>query len=112
MVGGKHGRWRPQPQVAVQVKLNPDGNLLRFAASDLKKQRQNARNRSRARQDRALQMELELERERQARRSQSNERRSGDHRKARPPGNIERQEQRPQRVQLLDDGIRTPGSDS
>lgn len=112
MVGGDTGAGGQQPQVAVQVKLNPDGKSVtvrRLRPEEAEAERQE---RSRARQDRALQMELELERERQARRSQSNERRNGDRRRTRPPGNIERQEQRPQRVQLLDDGIRTPGSDS
>jgi len=111
MVGGETSADGRQPQVAVQVKLNPDGKSVTVRRLRPEEAETERRERSRARQDRALQRELELERERQARRSQSNERRSGDRRRSRPAENIERQEQRPQRVQLPDDGIRTPGSD-
>lgn len=112
MVGGETNAGGQQPQVAVQVKLNPDGKSVTVRRLRPEEAEAERRERSRARQDRALQRELELERERQFRRSQSNERRSGDRRRSRQPENIERQEQRVQRVQLLDDGIRTPGSGS
>ena len=64
------------PNVAVQVKLNPDGKSVtvrRLPAEEAERER---RERSRARQERALQRELELERERQStRRPQSSGRR-------------------------------------
>ena len=64
------------PNVAVQVKLNPDGKSVtvrRLPAEEAERER---RERSRARRERALQRELELEREQQAtRRPQSSGRR-------------------------------------
>ncbi|KAF8536896.1 hypothetical protein BDD12DRAFT_888827 [Trichophaea hybrida] len=65
---------RRQSNVAVQVKLNPDGKSVtvrRLPAEEAERER---RERSRARQERALQREMEIERERQARRPQSSRR--------------------------------------
>jgi len=69
--GGAEGSQRGQANVAVQVKLNPDGKSVtvrRLPAEEAERER---RERSRARQERALQREMEIERERQARRPQS-----------------------------------------
>lgn len=69
---------RGQPNVAVQVKLNPDGKSVTVRRLNPEEAEQERRDRSRARQDRARQREIEIERERQlertSRRSQSRRR--------------------------------------
>ncbi|KAA8896033.1 hypothetical protein FN846DRAFT_784163 [Sphaerosporella brunnea] len=62
------------PNVAVQVKLNPDGKSVTVRRLMPEEAERERRERSRARQERALQRELEMERERQSRRSQSGDR--------------------------------------
>ena len=65
----------PPPNVAVQVKLNPDGKSVTVRRLNPEEAEHERRERSRVRQDRARQRELEIERERERETRRSHSRR-------------------------------------